>query len=183
MKFSIYFSLIVFGICGIGMYLGASFDGADNAQKVKDEMRWVKIENAQVFQGMGARLWRLHVPASQLDGKSKIHLKWIIDNGNPETVLTARLKQSRNASDPVDITVILYPNHWSLGLASHFALTLASDEFTEQIQVGNPLPRSTNFTRLNELGDLSTGVDLCTLSLMENDNPKVRSVKVLLCVE
>lgn len=182
MKNSAYSALIVVAIGILCLYFGV-FDATNDANKAKDEMRWVKIENAEIFQGMGARLWKLHVPASDLDGKSKFLLKWAIDAGNPETVLTARLKQNRNAANPVDLTIVLYPNHWSIGLSTHFGLTLASDEFTEQVQVGNPLPRSTHFKRLNELGDLSKGIELCAILLKDDDDLKGRTVRILLFAE
>ena len=173
--------LVLFLALG-GVAYGASTVFTAPAPKPKDELRWVKIENQEIFNTMGARTWRLHVPADQLAGKAQFVLKMARDDGKPETVLTAPLHE-RKESDPLDVTVVLYwdtPSHQNV-TRIHYAIS--SPEFYYTCSKGNPLPGFNGYGRPNDLGDLTKGIELGRLTKSDNNAPKEEKVVFSLWLE
>jgi hypothetical protein len=154
---------LIVGAGGTLWYLSAA-----PTPREEDTLRWVPIENQEVFSTMGARTWRLHVPASQLAGKKQFRLT-ISKGGKERDVGVGRLRETRKASDPLDVTVVLYWDALTQPEVKRIRVLLSSKEFGEERITGNPVPGFDVYEGAGRLSDPADGLKLCVLARSHPD--------------
>jgi hypothetical protein len=151
-----------------------------------DELRWLPVENAEVFDTMGARVFRLHIPARQLAKHKRIVVTTKREGENPKKLLAVAIDPTHEMvkkAGGAEVTFVMYwdtPVHEKV-TRIHYSLTALGA--TETRSSGPPLLRFNGYKRPNLLTDLTKGMELCSLVLFDNDGPAEESVVYSLWLE
>jgi hypothetical protein len=152
----------------------------------KDELRWVPVENAEIFYTMGVRIFRLHVPARQLTNHKSIFVTTKRDGENPKKLISLAIDPNHEMvkkAGGAEVTFVMYwdtPVHQKV---TRIHYNLAALNASETRSAGPPLLGFNGYKRPNFLTDLTKGMELCSLVRVDNDGPAEESVVYSLWLE
>lgn len=144
----------------------------------KDELRWVPIENRDIFRAIGVRVCRVHIPADVLRGKRAVVLTRE-RNGEKEPLLLGKITFNDEANQPLEVTTILQFDDPFTFQARRMSCVFMTPH--TRVNTGHENPVA-GFDRYAEGDDprgltTATGAELCVFSKGEGkDEQRVRFV-------
>jgi hypothetical protein len=162
--------------CTVAVFAFARSNRAAPPDPPKDELRWVPVPNDDVFTAIGARVWRVHVPAALLQGKK--HIAFTMERtGEKEPALLGRADVPERA-EALEVTAVLHFDDANTATARRLSCALVAAGERAHTSHANPVAGFDRFGQSNELkGFTAAGAELCQFSTGEgNDARRVRFV-------
>jgi hypothetical protein len=167
---------VVVCACAVAVFAFARSNRAAPPDPPADELRWVPVQNDDVFTAIGVRVWRVHVPAALLQGKK--HIAFTMKRtGEKEPALLGRLDVADRA-EALDVTAVLHFDDATTTTALRVSCALMVPGQRVLTSHANPVAGFDRFGQSNELkGFTAAGAELCQFSTGEgNDARRVRFV-------
>lgn len=135
-----------------------------------DTRRFLPVENHGVFWTMGARVWKLHLTAADLRGRTQVVAKMRTDRvAEPQPLTTGRLKTSRNPDAALDVTFILFADTPHGYPEKMLQVAIDSPEFYVRRPLNAPVRQVNQFSSTNDPTDPARGIPVAKYS--SRDSP------------